>query len=441
MINNYSKELLRSGIVEAKAGHKESARRYLDRAIYMSGAHDELAEAWFWMGEVLSDPIERRKAYENCLAHDLRHTRAKRSLALLDGKLKADELIDPNHLPSTPEGARDADAKRFMCPKCGGKMSFAPDGSNALVCGYCSSNQTLSSGSADEKDFVIAMATLKGHGKPLQEQVFHCNGCGAEFILPPKQLSANCVYCDSPHVVSLEKARDLLAPDGIIPHAFDQKKAVQLLIEWVETNRIKPEKKVDLPRGLYLPLWTFDIGGVIDYTGEIVEYEQDFMSGKKQRKVTRVTDQYPVLVDDLPLPASRKPSSVFLRLIPTFELRALKPYDPRFLANWPAEIYDVPMADASLDARSQAYKKYQKEIPYMLGSDMTLVHSSSANLTVESFKLNLLPVWMTEIPFNGREHLVLINGQSGVVASDLKSKHDEEENGSLFDFLADLLND
>lgn len=53
---------------------------------------------------------------------------------------------------------------------------------------------------------------------------------------------------------------------------------------------------------------------------------------------------------------------------------------------------------------------------------------------------------MTEIPFNGREHLVLINGQNGIVASDisdktLKVKNDEEEKGSLMDFLADLLND
>ncbi len=446
MIEDYSKDLLRSGIVEAKAGQKESARRYLDRAIYMSGSHDVLAEAWFWMGEVDTDPVERRKAYENCLAHDLRHTRAKRALAILNGKLKANELIDPNHLPAAEEGVRNADAKRFMCPKCGGKMSFAPDGSNALVCDYCSSNQTLSSGSADEKDFVIAMATMKGHGKPLKEQVFHCNGCGAEFILPPNQLSTSCVYCNSPHVVSLEKTKDLLAPDGIIPHAFDQKKAVQLLIDWVEENKIKPEKKVDFPRGLYLPLWTFDIGGVIDYTAEVVEQdEESFMMGKRQTKVTRVTDQYPVLVDDLPLPASRKPSAIFLRLIPTFELRALKPYDPRFLASWPAEIYDVPMADASLDARSQAYKKYKKELPYTLGKS-NLVHTSSANLTVESFKLNLLPVWMTEIPFNGREHLVLINGQNGIVASDIsdktsKIKNGEEEKGSLVDFLADLLND
>jgi hypothetical protein len=446
MISNYSKELLRSGIVEAKSGNYESARRYLDRAIYMSGAHDELAEAWFWMGEVLTDPVERRKAYENCLAHDLRHTRAKRSLALLDGKLKADDLIDPNQLPAAQSGVRDAEARRFMCPKCGGKMSFAPDGSNALVCDYCSSNQTLSSGSADEKDFVVAMATMKGHGKPLQEQVFHCNGCGSEFILPPKQLSASCVYCDSPHVVSLEKTKDLLAPDGIIPHAFDQKKAVQLLIEWVEENKIKPEKQVDFPRGLYLPLWTFDIGGVIDYTAEIVEYEQEFLGGgKRERKVVRVNDQFPVLVDDLPLPASRKPSSVFLQLIATFELRALKPYDPRFLASWPAEIYDVPMADASLDARSQTYMRYKKELPYTLGNNVSLVHTSSANLMIESFKLNLLPVWMTEIPFDGREHLVLINGQNGVVASDISGRGSKlkgsQEKGSLMDFLADLLND
>jgi hypothetical protein len=444
MISNYGRDLLRSGIVEAKAGHKESAQRYLDRAIYMSREYDELAEAWFWMGEVLTDPGERRKAYENCLSHDLRHTRAKRSLAILEGKLKADELIDPNQLPTAADGAREADAKRFMCPKCGGRMSFAPDGSNALLCDYCSSNQILSAGTANEKDFIVAMATMKGHGKPLQEQVFHCNGCGSEFILPPRQLSASCVYCDSPHVIGLEKTKDLLAPDGIIPHAFDQKKAVQLLIEWVEGNNIKPEKKVDFPRGLYLPLWTFDIGGVIDYTTETVEFdEQSYLRGRQpnERKVTRTTDQYPVWVDDLPLPASRKPSSVFLRLIPTFDLRAIRLYDPRFLASWPAEIYDVPMADASLDARSQAYKRFQREVSASLPMEKKLVHTSSANLTVESFKFNLLPVWMTEIPFDGREHLILINGQNGVVASDISSHGPKSKEGSLMDFLTDLLND
>ena len=31
MFSDYGKELLRSGIIEAKAGHRDVARRYLDR--------------------------------------------------------------------------------------------------------------------------------------------------------------------------------------------------------------------------------------------------------------------------------------------------------------------------------------------------------------------------------------------------------------------------
>ena len=445
MFGDYGKDLLKTGIIEAKAGHKDVARRYLDRAVYMSRDHDVMAEAWYWLALVMDDAGEKRKAIENCLAHDLQHARARKMLAILDGKLKEDEIINPDQLPQAPEGLRAADADRFMCPKCGGRMAFAPDG-QSLVCDYCTRHQAMgfSPKPAEEKDFITAMATARGHGKPLNEQVFHCEGCGSEFLLPPAQISAKCIYCDSPHVVNWENTGDLLAPDGVLPHKFNQEQATKFLINWVEENKIQPEKKVDLPRGLYLPLWTFDIGGEIDYTGEVYENEDDgnvitLVGSSRQRRVMkRVTDSYPVLVDDLPIPASRKLSAVFLELIPSFELTSVKPYDPRFLADWPAEVYDIPMAEASLDARGQAYAKYKEDLPYKLGS-MRLVHSSSAKMAVESFKLVLLPVWMTELPFAGREHLVLINGQNGVVASDLPDK--KAKKGGLMDWLGDLLDD
>ena len=437
MFSDYGKELLRSGIIEAKAGHREAARRYLDRAAYMSNEHDVLAETWFWMSQVMDDVVEKRKALENCLAHDLQHARARRALAILDGKLKADEVIDPDHLPPPPQGLQQADAKRFMCPKCGGRMSFAPDG-QSLVCEYCSRNQKFSAaqpGTANEKDFIIAMATARGHGKPLNQQVFHCEGCGCEFILPPSQISSTCVYCGSPHVVNWESEQELLAPDGIIPHAFDQKRAIKILVEWVESNQIQPEKKVDLPRGVYLPLWTFDLGGAITYTGEKLD-DSEIQFNRRQPKMVRVNDSYPVQVNDIPIPASRKLSAVFLRLIPTFELKAVKPYDPRYLANWPAEVYDIPMAEASLDARSHTMKHYRRELPPAL-APITVLSVSSADLSVDSFRLNLLPVWMTELPFGGREHLVLINGMNGTVKSDLPEK--KEKTGGLFEWLGDLL--
>jgi predicted RNA-binding Zn-ribbon protein involved in translation (DUF1610 family) len=436
----YAKDLLRSGITDAKTGSQESARRYLDRAIYMAESHEVLAEAWFWMSEVISDPVEKRKALENCLSHDVYHTRARRSLAILDGKIKTDEIVNPDQLPAAPEGLRQAQADRFMCPKCGGRMAFSPDGSS-LVCDYCSRQNPMGGDKEADpgNDFIAAMATLKGHGKPLQEQVFHCNGCGAEFILPPKQISADCAYCGSPHVVSLEKARDLVAPDAILPHAFDQKKATRILIEWVKENNIKPEKRVELPRGIYLPMWTFDIGGFVNYTAEVVEYEEnEFNGNQRERKVVRVNEDYPVMVGGLALPASRKLSAVFMKLIPAFDLSALQDYDPRYLAGWLAEVYDVPMAEASLDARSMAFKDVKKRLPHSLGG-IEPIRVSSAGMLVESFKLALLPIWMTELPFDGRQHLVLINGQSGVVKSDLPGH--EEEPGGLLSFLADLLND
>jgi hypothetical protein len=443
MFDDYGKELLRSGIIEAKAGHKEAARRYLDRALYSSNDHDVMAEAWFWMSQVLDEHDEKRKAIENCLAHDLGHTRARKALAILDGKLKEDEVVDPDHLPPAPAGLRAADAQRFMCPKCGGRMSFAPDG-QSLVCEYCTRHQALgfSPKPADEKDFITAMATARGHGKPLNQQVFHCEGCGSEFILPPEQISSSCVYCNSPHVVSLENTKDLLAPDGILPHIFDEQRAMKLLIDWVESHKIKPEKRVAVPRGLYLPLWTFDISGAIDYTGEIVESEEGSFESYGQRLAKRISDAYPVFVDDLPIPASRKLSAVFLKLIPTFELKAIKPYDPRYLANWPAEVYDIPMAEASIDARSRAYAQYKLDLPSKL-SPLRITHLSSAKMAIESFKLVLLPVWMTELSFDGREHLVLISGQNGIVASDIQDKSNKskksDKSGGLIEFLSDFL--
>jgi predicted RNA-binding Zn-ribbon protein involved in translation (DUF1610 family) len=417
MFDDYSKALLHNGMLEAKAGNVELARHYLERAIYAcdNSNHPMMAECWFWMSQVTSDPAEKRKALENALSHDFRHIGARRALAILDGKLKPEEIVDPDHLPPAPQDLQKADARRFMCPKCGGRMVFMPDG-QSLLCEYCQRSERLGDrvNRANEKDFLVAMATARGHARPLNEQVFHCQGCGAEFILPDKQISVTCGYCGSPHVVNVEKSKDLLAPDGIIPHAFAQTRAAELLSDWMAANRIKPDGQVDLPRGLYLPLWTFDVGGAIDYSGEqVIEVAADEYL-HIPATVHSIHDQFPVMINALPIPASRKLSAIFIQLIPTFDLQSVSPYDPRYLSDWPAELYDVPMADASLEARSRAYARLQNDLPHLLGS-VKITHTSSANIVIESFKLVLLPVWMNEIFYDGRLHLVLINGQSGIV--------------------------
>jgi predicted RNA-binding Zn-ribbon protein involved in translation (DUF1610 family) len=444
MFEDYSKGLLREGIIEAKAGNASLARRYLERAIYASynGEHALMSEAWFWLGQVLEDPAEKRTAFETALSHDLRHARARRALAVLDGKLKPGDVIDPDRLEATAQGPRTAEAQRFMCPKCGGRMAFEADG-QSLVCEYCTRHQPLGGGRAQagNQDFVIAMATRGGHGRPLQEQVFRCHGCGAQLVMGSRQMSVNCPYCGSAHVVQLEHSQDLLEPDGIVPHAFGGERAAALLETWLKSQGMQMERQPAAPRGVYLPLWLFEVGGVVDYTGERVELDEQGMRGH-ETKVVRVHDQMPVLPESVPVPASRKPSAVFIHLIQSFQLESIQAYDARYLADWPAELYDIAMADASLDARSHVYQHATRNLPAELGS-VKLISTSSANLAIESFRLVLLPIWISEVWYGGQAHLVLINGQNGVV-------HGESPEGAgsaakkgehLLEWLGGLLDD
>ncbi len=442
MISDYSRDLLRSAIVELKGGNRDTARRYLDRALYMSSDHDVLAEGWYSMSQLTDDSAGKRQALENCLSHDLNHARARRALAILDGKLQPVEMIDPEApLPSMHDSAAERAAERFMCPKCGGRMHFAPDG-QSLVCDYCLAHQPMPAedhahqSPPEQKDFVIAMATARGHGRPLAEQAFHCQGCGAGFILPPGQLSIACPYCSSPHVIAFEKSADLLAPDGILPHAFDEAHAASLLSDWMAKNGVPPTAAA--PRGLYLPIWAFDIGGAIGYTGEVVE-QPDIALGRRAPRTVQVSDSYPVLLSRLPIPASRKLSAPFVRLLSTFDLKAVQPYDPRYLADWPAELYDIPMAEASLDARSQSFSALKRDMEIRL-APVRLLSASSAELAIESFNLDLLPVWMSEITLpasEGGSRLVLINGQTGDIRGDLASK--PSHSGKLLSWLSDLI--
>ena len=437
MFGDYSKDLLRSGIIELKAGNREAARRYIDRALYMSGDREVTAEAWYWMSQAMERARDQREALENCLANDLQHTRARRALAILDGRLKPDEIIDPEAVIPAPS-MESAEARRFTCAKCGGRMLYAPDG-KSLRCEYCRRHEAMTTGQpkGGEKDFITAMATRRGHSQPLREQVRHCEACGAEFILPPAKFSFNCAYCGSAHVINVVPSGEMLAPDGVAPHMFDQRNAADVLADWIESMSIETDEPAGLPHGLYLPIWTFTLGGGIDYTGKKTAEDGGAYGGGAPKQV-EVSGRHPVLLS-VSVAASRRPSAPFVRLIAGFDMGAVRPYDARYLAAWPAELYDVSVAQASLEARSQAYAALKRDLPTLL-APVRLTSTSSANLIIESFRLDLLPVWMTEIVAEGRRGMVLINGQNGAVFGDTFKRAVARQNGMTV-WLRDLLSD
>jgi Zn finger protein HypA/HybF involved in hydrogenase expression len=411
MPTEYDNDLLREGIFHYRVKEFDIARNYIERALENSDDMQTRAQANYYLSLLTDDPLQKRKYLEDTLAIDMTHAEARRALAVLDGKLKAKDIVNPDRMPAPDTGTITVQADRFTCPKCGGRMVYAPDGVS-LICEYCSRNQRLSTtSSSGEQDFIVARADGSGLRSPVAVQTFKCQGCGATFILAPEEISATCAYCGSVHVVALEEKQQMVEPDSILPMAFDQKQATWHLVHWVEGSKITPQEQVQPPRGLYLPTWTFDIIGSMPWNGMVFRNKREVpVSGTKE-----------INFNDVRILGSKKLANLMVKTLPEFDLSCATKYDARFLAGWMADVYDLPMADASLEARRISVEHLRKMIIQEFGYIQNLGYSSSG-IMVSAFKLILVPIWVTEIKAHDRTGRVLINGRTGSVHSEIQAR-------------------
>jgi DNA-directed RNA polymerase subunit RPC12/RpoP len=298
-------------------------------------------------------------------------------------------------------------------------MAFSPDG-RGLTCGYCdrqlSLYQAIQEGAMiEERDFAVALATAKGHSHTVTVQAFTCQGCGAPFILGPAVLSLTCPYCGSAYVIEERQTRQIIPPEAVIPFALTVAQIRDPFAAWLKAKKLLNKCQVERPRGLYLPVWTFDIAGNV--TANVRGYRSDSPGVKMPSQ----TLERPVFYNDIPVVASHRLSPRLAEEVGNFQLDQLVPYDPGYLADWPADTYQISAAEASLVARQRAWQeareivgaqlKDQLTSPFGGGNlDMTL---NSSNLYVEAFKLILVPLWLIRYHYQNQPYDVVVNGQNG----------------------------
>jgi DNA-directed RNA polymerase subunit RPC12/RpoP len=432
-MSNGARDLLTRGIAAAKANDEQEARFYLEWVLRTDASREQKAQAWLWLSQITDDLAERRNCLEEALAQDPSNHAARRGLAIVDGRLDPAKIIDPDRRPSPAEDQPPQPLKtqRFVCARCGGKMAFEPDG-RSLQCQYCGYGESLLEAMGDdanlqEQDFVVAMATAKGHTRPVGMRAFSCQGCGASFLLAPSVLSLTCAYCGSAHVAELPETRSLIPPEGLIPFGVSEEEARRKFHRWFDEKGLRGRVKVSPVRGLYLPAWTFDLSGEIRwqcYTdrdespgleiGGLEIYTSGSGGGKR---TVREEGSHLVYEDDILVPASHKlPPDLLIEEAERFLLSDVVPYDQGYLADWPAEVYEISVSDASLVARRVALERARGFVRTRVGArlgnykDLQL---NSTGVVVESYKLILLPLWIARYQLDETIYHVLINGQTG----------------------------
>lgn len=425
--------VLRLGVAAVKEGNKDEAFSHLQRVILSSDSSDKVrATAWLWLSQVYKEPAAKRDCLEQTISYDPGNATARRGLALLDGRLQAGDIIDPEKLsrdaPVDPQAVRVA---QFACPRCAGRMNYVADG-RTLRCEFCGFEQQPDAEGETavqpefgigemEQDFIATMAQASGHLQPVATRTFLCNGCASEFVLAPETLSVTCPYCNHVYVTETHETKQILPPQAIIPFAIAPEDAQKRVYRWLKEQKLAPKQITPL-HGIYLPIWTFDLSGDLPWRG----------------MVRRGDDWVPrngighVLHDDFLVPANGQKSKLLRKCLHDFDLTALVAYDARYLADWPAERYQLAMADASLEARRSVLKEIRrKSFNLTGGEDVRDLTINSTNLSILSYKLILLPVYLLRYRIEDDAFEVVVDGQNGRVYADRPSS----TLGKLFSWL------
>lgn len=424
-MDDYIHDLLIRGIASIKAGEKESGRKALERLLDLDTSQEDRVEACWYLSQAAEDKQKARGYLEDILANDPTHARARRELAILDGRLKADEVIDPDRFALTPGATVEGEADRFICPKCGGKMAYSPDGRD-IICEFCANRerQKQESSADAEQDFFLAMATKKGQSRQMDTITFDCEGCGSQFILPPSLLTIHCPYCGSSYVVRCSDPKSVLEPNRVIPFEISEERVKEILRGWFRMHTPKQPFQVLSGMGVYLPVWVFSIEGPVPYHYEI---ERE----KNKKEIVNAEDF--MLESGICIAASGNPQNGWEKEIQNYDLDSAKSYDPAYLSNWVAESYRVSVADASLPARQIALEREKQKLWVSLEGGATNLQVLSSKISVVGFELILLPVWLISYRSQGKGYHAFVNGVNGKVRDERYEKQNLGQ--KLFDYL------
>ncbi len=420
-------ELLRDGISAARTGQKYVAHRLLNRAILMNPRD---ARPYLWLSATTDDQDEQRSYLEKAVVIDPNNVAARRGLAVLNGKINRDRLLEEGEqvAPRQPSEPEDVEAQAFLCPQCGGRMAFQIQRSK-LTCEYCGHEETVEPESSNrpiadlaEQVLEFVMPTSTGHRWAEGQQRLTCELCGAVTILPPEEKSTQCPFCGSNQMIASNEAGEMIDPQVIALMKVDRQQAGLQVRKWLGSGLFIPDDLVNTIQHLrllpaYYSCWTYD--GTIEV---LWNCEVNEGSGKYARWVPRsgVETRF---FDDVLVPGVHAIPPRDLENVGPFDLKDVQVFEPEYVAGWPTLIYNRSLSDASLLAREAVTRQIRNQLHHLIepGREKRNMRTGTGSWSGMTFKHILLPMWAGNYRYRNKPYRLLVNGQTGKVAGEKPS--------------------
>ncbi|MEM9795581.1 MAG: TFIIB-type zinc finger domain-containing protein [Pseudomonadota bacterium] len=337
--------------------------------------------------------------------------------------MKIPTVPRPDNIPATQD-------HRFPCDNCGGDMRFDP-GDDRLICDHCGNTEALRRSGYNPIEELDIRKGLSGDGTPQEEtQVTDCPNCGARFEFDPAIHAAECPFCATPVVADTGTDRHI-KPAGLIPFVLEEAQAREAMRSWLGRLWFAPNGLTKYARsgarmqGIYVPFWTFDAQTDTAYSGQRGDTYYVTQTVMRDGKPTKV--QVPKIrwtprrgrvrrfFDDVLILASTSLPKSHTDALQPWDLAALAPYAPQYLAGFRAEAYRVGLEDGLTEARHRMNAVIERDIRMDIGGDRQRIDHAETRLSEVTFKHVLLPVWIAAYRYRGTSYRFVVNGQSGRV--------------------------
>lgn len=323
---------------------------------------------------------------------------------------------------------------RFPCEQCGADYRFDP-AADALVCDHCGDTRAIEHGpwsgtTLRELDFDAAVAQALPETEIEETRVLSCPNCAAQVEFDPATHAAECPFCATPVVTDTGTNRHI-KPRGVLPFVLDERSAHAAMTGWLGRLWFAPGGLKDYARkgrrmqGIYVPYWTFDAQTRSRYRGErgTIHYvtRTVVQDGKRvQKRVakirwSRASGRVARFFDDVLVLASTSLPKRFTDALQPWDLAALAPYQPQYLAGFRAEAYSVPLQQGHDEARQHMARVIERDVRFDIGGDQQRIHDIATDVSDVTFKHILLPVWLAAYKYRGETYRFVVNGQTGRV--------------------------
>ncbi|MCG6902929.1 MAG: TFIIB-type zinc finger domain-containing protein [Rhodobacter sp.] len=345
--------------------------------------------------------------------------------------------MEPPTPPTTLAEPRDPGGPpqehRFPCDQCGADFRFAPE-AGKLICDHCGNEADLRTGFAGtairEKDFRAALNAQLPQAEIEETRVLSCPNCGAQVEFDAANHAAECPFCATPVVTGTGTHRHI-KPHGLLPFALEERAARGAMTDWLGRLWFAPgglqeyARKGRRMQGIYVPYWTYDADTKSSYKGErgTVYYESRTVTRNGKRETQRVqkvrwrsaSGRVSRFFDDVLILASRSLPKRYTDALEPWDLAALEPYSPEYLAGFRAEGYTVELDEGYDEARARMDRVIERDVKFDIGGDRQRIPSIDTAVSNITFKHILLPVWLAAYNYRGKTYRFVVNGRTGRV--------------------------